>query len=220
MALLEPDVNGLVELTLVKGDSDDLLVTVTDDSDPPVAINLSQAVDGTPNRRAILRFAVKSDPPTQDNDEALVFKASYYDDQIPFLAQSGGTVGQARVLIDKPDTEGGDAAATYAWDLEVTRQDSLRSGASGGTLTFSAGSSSVAGAGTAFTRAKVGDVLQPLGVLNARPALITRIISATSLETDFDGWAAESGVAFEVRRGKHRTAARGPFVLEQDVVSQ
>jgi hypothetical protein len=218
VATLEPDSRGLVTLTLVRGDSDDLLVTVVDEAG--VAINLGQAVDGTAARAAVLRLAVKSDPAEQTNAEALVLKRSYYADEIQFLTQSGATLGQARVLVDKPDTLGGDPSTAYQWDLEVTRQDVLRSGASAGTASFTAGSAVVVGAGTAFTRAKVGDVLQPLGVLNTAPCLIAEITSAGQIVADFADWQTEAGVAFEIRRGRHRTAVRGPFVLVQDVVAQ
>lgn len=220
MAVLEADVDGLVTLTLVKGDSDDLLVTVTDDATPPVPIDLSKAVDGTASRRAILRFAVKSEPALQTNAEALVFKTSHRDDQVPFLAQSGGTLGQARVLVDKQDTEDGDPTASFSWDLEVSRQDALRSGASVGTVSFTAGSLVVAGTGTAFDKAQPGDILQPLGALNTLPVLINKVVSASSLEADFKDWQAEPNVTFEIRRGKHRTAVRGPFILEQGVVAK
>ena len=65
-------------LELVKGDSDEYLVTVTEpnDVDPTVRdpINLTEAVDGTPARHAILRFAAMLKGRDLDNDEALVYK--------------------------------------------------------------------------------------------------------------------------------------------------
>jgi hypothetical protein len=213
--------SGELQLSLIRGDSDDFLVTVTDDATPtPNPIDLSKAVDGTANRRAVVRFAVKTDPDAQTNAEATVFKASHYDDQLPFLAQSGATMGQCRVLVDKGDTEAADPSATYRWDIEVSRQDSLRTGASVGTFAVTAGSKTITGTGTAFTKAKVGDIFQPLGVLNTRPVIVDAVVSATQLTVDYDGWTTESGVAFEVRRGKHKTAARGPFVVESGVVAQ
>jgi hypothetical protein len=220
MAVLQPDADGLVTLVLIRGDSDDFLVTVTDDAVPPVAIDLSKAVDGTVGRRAIVRFAVKTDPDTQSNQEALVFKSSHLDDQLPFLTQAGATMGQCRVLIDKPDTEGADTTASYTWDLEVSRQDSLRSGASGGTYQVAPGTGAVLGTGTAFTKAKVGDIFQPLGALNTRPSIIDKIVDDTHMTVDFTTWQAESGQALEIRRGKHKTAARGPFTLESGVVAE
>lgn len=212
---------GELQLSLVRGDSDDFLVTVTDDATPtPNPIDLSKAVDGTANRRAVVRFAVKTDPDTQTNAQAAVFKTSHYDDQLPFLTQSGATVGKCRILIDKGDTEDAEVALAYRWDLEVSRQDSLRTGASVGTFSVVAGSSTVTGLGTAFQNVRVGDIFQPLGPLNVRPAIVDAVVSPTQITVDFDGWTAESGVAFEVRRGKHKTAARGPFVVETGVVAQ
>lgn len=221
MAVLEPDANGLVTLTLVRGDSDDFLVTVTDDAATPAPIDLSKAVDGTVNRRAIVRFSVKTTPPdTVANTDAVIFKSSSWDDQIPFLVQTGATLGQCRVLIDKPDTETADPTGSYVWDLEVSRQDSLRTGAYVGTYAVTPGSGVVVGSGTAFLKAKVGDIFQPLGPGNTRPVIIDKITDNTHMTVDYTTWSAESGQSFEVRRGKHRTAARGPFTLESGVVSQ
>jgi len=210
-----------VTLSLVLGDSEDFLVTVTDDTAPvPLKIDLSVAVDGTASRPAIVRFAVKKTPATMDNPEALVFKTSYFDDQLPLLAQVGATLGQCRLLLDKPDTDDA-AAGDYRYDLEVTRQDAARVGASGvGMVAVTADSVVVTGTGTAFQKAKVGDVLQPLGVLNTKPVKIVSIASATSLEVEAPIFQTEANVPFELRRGKHKTAARGPFVLIQSVVSQ
>ena len=213
--------DGEMEITLVRGDTDDFLVTVTDDATPtPNKINLSQAVDGTASRNAVVRFAVKSKPEDQDNTEALCFKHSAFDDEIPFLVQAGATLGQCRVLLDKPDTEEGDPDLEYRWDIEVTRQDILRTAASGGTVSMVAGSAVITGVGTAFQNAKVGDVFQPLGVLNAgKPAIVQSVASATSMTVDHSNFQTEPGVTFEVRRGKHKTAARGPFVLQSGVVA-
>lgn len=223
MAVSETDTEGELQITMVRGDSDDFLVTVKDDATPtPNKIDLSKAVDGTASRPAVVRFSVKRDPPEeQTNTEALCFKHSAYTDQIPFLAQAGATLGQCRILLDKPDTEEGDPDLTYRWDIEVTRQDILRSAASVGTISLTAGSATVVGIGTAFQNAKVGDVLQPLGPLNAGvPAIIKKVLTATSIEVDHSNFQNEAGQAFEVRRGKHKTAARGPFVLQSGVVAE
>lgn len=219
MAITETD-DGELQITLVRGDSDDYVVTVTDDAVPtPNSINLSQAVDGTPSRNAIIRFAVKEFPDKQDNVDALVFKHSAYADQIPFLTQSGATLGKCRVLVDKPDTEPGDPDVDYRWDIEVTRQDALRTAASGGTVALTAGSTTVVGTGTAFQNAKQGDVLQPLGTNLAVPAIIQEVVSATEVTVDHGNFQTEVGASFEIRRGKHKTAARGPFVLLSGVVA-
>ena len=209
-----------VTLSLVGGDSEDFIVTITDDATPtPAKINLSQAVDGTANRPAIVRFAIKADPDSDDNSEAVVFKTSYFTDQIQVLAQAGLTLGQCRLLLDKPDTVDAEAG-DYRWDLEVTRQDVARAGAGGGTMTVTANSVVVTGTGTAFNKAKLGDVLQPLGILNTKPVKITKVVSANSLEVEAAIFEPEAGITFEIRRGKHKTAARGPFTIIQSVVSQ
>lgn len=220
MALLEEDDNGEIELIMLRGDSEELLVTVTDDADPAVAIDLSKAVDGTASRPAVVRFAVKENPDEDGNDEAVVYKTSYHTDEIPFLAQTGASLGQCRVLIDKPDTEQADVDTKYRWDLEVTRQDALRSGASVGTVEVFAATASLVGSSTQFQLAKVGDVIQLLGLLNTKPCIIEEILNFSEIVVSgFEIFQTESSVTFEIRRGQSKTVARGPFTLLSDVVS-
>lgn len=198
-------------ITMVQGDSEELLLTMTDDADTPANLNLSVAVDGTASRPAVVRFAVKKDPAADANEDALIFKTSYDDEEIDTaLAQPH----QATLYIDSPDTAGIEAG-TYRWDLEVTRQDFVRTSA--GTISVSAGSTTVTGSGTSFLRANVGDVLQPLGT-NTKPVIVTAIASDTSLTVESPVFQTEAGLAFELRRGYHRTSARGPFVIVEGVV--
>lgn len=210
----------IVDIELVRGDSDDILVTITDDASPtPNLIDLSIATDGTIGRPAIVRFAVKKDPSKETNPKGAVLKLSYDVSQIEILPQAvPATKGQCRVKLDKPDTSDNKAGA-YSWDLEVTRQDSLRPGASVGTLALAAGNSVPIGTATAVTKAKVGDVIQITSGLNlGRVSLITKITSATSFETERAWEDTDAAATFEIRRGKSKTAVRGAFVLVQDVV--
>ena len=86
---------------------------------------------------------------------------------------------------------------------------------------YATGSKSVTGVGTNFLLAKVGDVFQPLGVLNTKPAIITKIVSATVLEIETSALlVTEAAVAFEIRRGRHKTAQRGPFEVLEGVVDK
>lgn len=208
-----------VDLELTLGDSDDILITVEDDASPPRRIDLSQAVDGTADRPAIIRVAVKKDPARDLNSEAVLFKTSYAVDEIEILPQAlDATKGQCRVRIDKPDTEDEDAG-DYSWDVEVTRQDIQRTGAQVGTLTLTEGSKTITGVGTAFTKAKVGDVIHPTsGAADGRPVVISKIVSDTQAESEYAWPTGESDVTFELRRGKSKTAASGTFTLVQDVV--
>jgi hypothetical protein len=204
------------DLELVVGDSEDFLLTLRDEND--VLIDLSKAVDGTANRPAIIRFAVK-DNADDDNSLARVYKTSFDTEEIQVLTQSGATLAMARILVDKPDTEDIEPSSKR-WDCEVTRQDFIRPLASVGTVSLTAGSNAVVGAGTDFTKAKVGDVLMPTSGTNTKPALISKIISATSLEVE-DGivfTATEPGITFEIRRGKSRTAARGNMAMSAGIV--
>lgn len=210
----------IVDIELVRGDSDDILVTITDDASPtPNLIDLSVATDATINRPAIVRFAVKKDPSKEANVKAAVLKLSYDASQLEILPQAvPATKGQCKVKLDKPDTSD-NKAGDYSWDLEVTRQDVTRPGASVGTAAIVAGNVTMTGTGTAFTKAKVGDVVQVTsGPNSGRPALITKITSATVIETERAWEDADVAATFEIRRGKSKTAVRGKFTLVQDVV--
>ena len=216
MATVEELTPGETTVTMVRGDSADMVLTMTDVAG--AAVDLTKAVDGTVSRKAVVRLAVKSDPDRQENADAVLLKASHSSEQVAFLTQSGATLGQCRVLLDKADTESADPAASYRWDVEVSRQDYLRAGAQAGTVALSAGSTAVVGSGTAFLTAKVGDVLQPVGGANMEPALITSITDDEHVTVDHEDWTPET-TAFEVRRGQHRTVLRGPFVIQSGVVA-
>lgn len=210
-------------LSLIKGDSDEYLVTITEGvGSGATPVNLDQAVDGTDNRKAILRFSVKLTPSREENEDALIYKESYYPDQIKVLDQTlTSTRGKVEILIDKPDTLEGRISDSYSWDLEVSLQDVERSNVSGvGTATAELGSNIIVGSSTQFSQAKLFDIINLLDVDNLnKPALITRIISDTELEVSRNDWVDVSGGSFEVRRGRHRTAAAGSFALKQDVVT-
>jgi hypothetical protein len=221
-------------LELVKGDSDEYLVNVTepDAVDPTICppINLTEAVDGTADRYAILRFAAKRIGSDDENADALVYKTFQAgSSDIRYLTQDtappAGTLGQAEVLVDVADTidsdepvlERGDTTPNHDWDLEVSRQDEERAGASGvGTVDVINGSPAVAGTGTAFLQAKVGDIINLLDASNlAKPALITAITDDLTLETDRTLWTTVSGTTFELRRTRRRTAAAGDFFFRR-----
>lgn len=209
-----------VDISLVRGDSDDILVTITDDVSPtPNLIDLSVATDGTVGRPAIIRFAVKKDPTKEVNAKAAVIKLSYDPSQIEVLPQGVlATRGQCKVKLDKPDTAD-NKAGDYSWDLEVTRQDAQRPGASVGTLACVAGAKAVIGTGTALLKAKVGDVVQLTSGPNAgRVSLIEAIVSDTAFTCERAWEDDDAAATFEIRRGKSKTAVRGKFTLVQDVV--
>lgn len=215
-----------LDLCLVRGDSDDILVTVRQPdpndiiNDPPdkITVRLDQAVDGTAARPAVLRFAVKEDP-DDANAQAIIFKRSGSVENIEVLDQTVSlTEGQAVIHIDKEDTED-DCADTTKWDLEVSQQDYLRGGAQTGTIQLQADTGAVIGTGTTFTKVKRGDMLQTTaGGNQATPAIVILVTSDTEMTVEFTDWTPETGIAFEIRRGRHFTAARGDFTLEDGQV--
>lgn len=212
------EVTGIITLSMVRGDAEDLIFTVTDDADPPAVVNLGAAVDATPSRPAVIRFAVKKDPEIDENDDALAYKTSADSAEIAIATQSGGTIGQCTVLLDNADTRDAEAGNVYRWDLEVSRQDALRAGASVGTAATAA-NGTVTGTGTAFTKAKKGDIFHPTSGSNSgKPGRISKITSDTSMVVEFP-FAVGSGATFEIRRALTKTVARGPFELVQDTAS-
>jgi hypothetical protein len=218
-------------LELVKGDSDEFLVTVTepDLTDPDVVplprlpINLHESVDGTADRHIILRYASKRTPGVDDNVDALLFKdAQRGSSDIRYLAQAGDTLGQAEVLIDTADTLDTDESTVardedpeHAWDLEANIQDEERAGVSQiGDVTVVNGTNTVVGAATKFLLSKVGDILNltdGTGANELKPALITKIIDDLNMEVGRTIWIDANNVTFEVRRNRRKTVASGDF---------
>jgi len=210
-----------VDITLVRGDSDDIIVTVKDTAQPTQnLINLGIATDATPSRPAVLRYSAKEKPDRTSNARAAVFKTSYRSDEIEMLPQSGLTVGQSIIKIDKPDTSD-NKAGTYAHDFEVVRQDVQRpgTGAGLGTVAVVVLSNVITGTATFFTKAKPGDVLQIIsGSNNGIAVVLTKITSDTVAESEHIWLTTQSGASFDLRRGKAKTAFIGSLILTQDVV--
>lgn len=209
------------EYAITRGDSDDIMITFVNDADPPVPYDLSKSTDGVADRPAIVRYAVKVRV-TDTNEQALIVKRSYDDTEIMVLPQDGdledpdNTVGVVAVFLDIPDTLG-KKTGSFWWDLDVTRQGMLRSGAQSGTLTFN-GTAVVAGVGTNFTRGKVGDVVHiTSGAMSGKAVLIAKITSSGQMTLDLP-FAAETGVTFELRRGFRKTPLRGPFIIGNEVI--
>lgn len=220
---------------LIKGDSDEWLLTVTEpnDVDPTQRdpVRLDQAVDGTADRYAILRAAGKRKGSDDTNAEALFFKDSQRG--ASDIAINGDQVtnpGNAEILIDTVDTSeteeptidrGDDAIHDY--DVEVNRQDVERAGASNvGTISVTNGSNTVTGAGSTFTNAKPGDIIQitDAGDNLTRPALILSITDDTTLVVDRTIWTDEAGAAYEIRRNRRRTGAYGDLFFYRERVSK
>lgn len=228
---------------LVKGDSDEWVVSVTEPNDADAMlrdyIRLDRAVDGTDDRYAIIRVAAKLKGSDEDNTDALFFKDSQLGaSDIQILDQTNGlptdapagTQGQAIVYIDTADTtdsedpvvERSASTALHDYDVEVNRQDVERSGASGvGTVSVTNGSNTITGTATAFTNAKVGDIVNLLGAGNlARPTLITKIVDDATIEVGRSLWVNVSGDTYEIRRNRRRTGAYGDLFFYRERVSK
>lgn len=220
---------------LVKGDSDEWLVTVTEpnDADPEVRdpVRLDQAVDATQDRYAIVRVAAKLKGTDDDNVEALFFKDFQRgSSDINYLDQTTSP-GQAEVFIDTADTNESDdpvvdrdaTTALHDYDVEVNRQDVERAGASGvGLVSVTNGSNVVTGNGTAtFSNAKCEDIINLLDAGNLlRPAIITKIIDDNTIEVGRTLWVDATDVAYEIRRNRRRTGAYGDLFFRRERVSK
>lgn len=213
-------------LEFIAGDTEDVLIVVEipDPASTPAAplpdlpVNLSEAVDETPGRPAVIRAAVKDKPKVQTNAQAIIFADSYEPPAGIEILDQGVLEGRALWRLEVPDTDYPRKAKTYCLDIVVARQDIQRPGAAAGTIANLANSKTVAGTGTAFTKAKRGDIIQPTtGVNVGKPRIIEAIGDDLSLTLE-EGWPqGDSGALFEIRRPLATTYQRD-FVIKQDVV--
>ena len=214
-------------LSIRAGDAADVLLTVEEPDpastpaapQPDLAVDLSQAVDGTPGRPAVIRAGAKDKPARQANAQGLFFDTSYRPPEGIEILDQTVLKGRALWRLDVPDTDYPKKAGDYEYDVVVTRQDFLRPGASAGTVAVLADDVTVVGALTAFTKAKRGDVIQlTTGPNVGLPRIIASVADSGTLTVE-DGWPQpDTGALFEIRRGRSETRAFGPFTIDQDVV--
>ena len=126
-----------------------------------------------------------------------------------------------------PNDQVGDKSGDTTWDIETNRQGALRT-STGGTMTPTAGSGLLTFSDVAVVAgAGVGDVFIGTGSangVNQIPVVITATpsddenLSATELRTDYDGYIAEAGFSFELRRGIRKTPddLSGTLTLRHD----
>ncbi len=203
-------------LTLIRGDSKNWRVTITDTASPANPINLDQDLDGNGGHPAVLKFSTKVDP-RDPNNVAVILKTSYYPEDVEILDQ-GAFEGQALVKVVKDDTWEAEVSSELEWDIELYRQGEAIVGGDAGTIEVTAGSGTVEGTGTDFALAKVGDILVPAGATapNQKPVTVTEVVSTTELVTDYTAWTSEAAVSYALRKGDSKTVAKGTFDLQQD----
>jgi len=196
-----------INLTHIRGDSKTLAFTVLDENAAPVDLT-----------DAIVRFAVKTSV-NDSNDDAIFVRRSYNTQQVEITS---AVAGEVSVKIEKADTRDADITGVtpYKWDIEVCRQGDARTGASGGTIAVTAGAQGVVGSGTAFLKARKGDILVPAGgsAPNQKPIVIMEVTDNTNLVTDYSDWATEAGVSFTIKVADVKTPGQGDFTLTFDVV--
>jgi hypothetical protein len=199
----------VVDFELVRGDAVDIMVAVTNDAG-------TGAVDLT---GAVLRFKIKRTADDADAD-ALVSKDSYGSAASAGVEVTSASGGLATVHLYPHDTVDLEAG-TCLWELEVTRPGATVSVA--GTLTATAGDGTVTVVGGAIALFKFGMLIVPAGTAGSNdvPCVITSVDEdAVTFVTDYEGWSAQSGITFALKRGTRATpdGLSGRIQLLADVV--
>lgn len=197
------------DITFHRGDSFDIPILVQDDQDPPDP----QPLDG-----AVLRWAAKqtlaseSIPPS---DVGLLIRKSSYDPSE--IELTNPTNGRAVLKLRREDTADLPQAEA-CWDLEVTvPTEELDVPAAAFVTTVSQSPTvMVTGLNVYALGLTRGDILATFGSTQRR-VLIKKVLSPSMVETDFTGWAAETGVEFCLFRASTRTVASGRFRALLDV---
>jgi len=203
----------MTDLTLVRGDSKNFRIKITDDAGAPLDIT-----------NAVFKFAVKRRP-SDLNVDSLIFNASYSIDEVnidlPLL-------GELIVFILPSDTYS-KSTGSFCWDAELTRREGLKSSA--GSIEVAPGSGIMIGTAIDFSAVKVGDILLPAGVTAPNQVQVTILDvggsgldtdpGAGNLLTDYTNWDAESGVSIQVFKGNRKTPAglSGKFIITADVAN-
>lgn len=204
----------MTDLSLVRGDSRNYQVTVTE-SDLVTPVDLTNAV---------VRFAIKAregDP----NTMAIVLLGSWDAAEIQKTDPTNGIVIvklQARHTARV-------AARSYCWAVEVARRGALITSA--GTVDVVTGQTIVTGSSLVLTDVGVGDILAPAGAdaANQDDLVITAVggdgseldPGAGNLLTDYSAWVTETGISIGIYRGDIKTPTNlsGAFTLTKDTVS-
>lgn len=197
------------EIRVRRGDSMEIPVQVQDDEDPPDPVNIDSGV---------VRWAAKQgfgqterEGVTVGNEGALIIKRSYDSDEIE-LAGSG----RAIIHVEQEDTFELPLSPAI-WDLEITLPGDQIPVADDARIQLIAGSDivlSVGGVNWETLGARSGDILTVQG----RRVLVRGRISPAHLRVDFSGWDTSLTEPFSLSRGRVKTVASGPFVVEGDVV--
>jgi len=180
-------------------------------------VNLSEAVDGTPDRPAVIIFEWRK-------GNSRIFKKVNYDSEEIQVLDQGTNPGQFLLRTDEPDTDQALVAITigepvYLYELAISRQDIARSGAQAGTVDVTAGSNDLVGVGTVFSEARPGDIIHlTSGGASGQFSRIIEVTDDTNLVVDRTNWITTAGASFEIRRGKILPGQRGPGQIDHSSV--
>lgn len=202
------------EVRMRRGDDLDLGFQIQNDYDPPDAVLIDNAV---------VRWAAKQGYGVGEraglfigNEGALILKRSSDSAEISF---SGN--GRGQVHITREDSMGLPLSPAL-WDLEITMPVEDVSILTGSVQLMNT-SSIVTAMGFVWPKTlKSGDIFEAQG----RSVLVISRISDQHLKVDWTDWttaivpssAPNCADEFSVHRGKTKTVASGPFVVEGDVV--
>lgn len=194
-----------VDITLIRGDSKILPLQLLDEAGDPVVLTGPHVLKAT--------FKEDIEDP---NEAAIILKRNYDASEIE---TTDPALGRIVLKLRKADTYNKDLGC-YPWDLELTRAGDDITGGDVGTVTVVNGSGTLTGIGTAFTKFHIGDMLQLISgdAANNKPITVTKIVSATSIQTDYTGWTGAAGLVIDgAWEGDVKTPAGGKLTLTADV---
>jgi len=190
------------EFMLVAGDDETVRFTVQDDT---------PTKDGGPGKYPLtadhrFKFSIKRTPTMLHE---ILFKTSYRagDMDLTDIAES-----HVSVLVQPNDLRGG-LQGTYRWQLEMFLEGAFVPGT--GTVSLSAGGTTVTGTGTAFTtELESGDVIEVGGYYT----VVREIYDDESMTVDPGSWGDLVGQPFSsANRIFNKTIAAGFVVLNSEL---
>lgn len=196
----------MTDISIVRGDSRNFSVTIYE-SDGTTPVDITEAV---------LRFAVKGSV-YDDNSRSIIFKQSYYPDQLQITVPASGESLIKLLVGDTINVTPGQ----YYWDLDVTRKGDLATSA--GTFSASEDSGVLSGDGVDFSLIKLGQAIQLTSGFPQNNMLVVVTdfdATAETVTVGYTGFIAESGIVFSAYQGDRKTPTglSGNFSVGADVV--
>lgn len=197
------------EIHCRRGDDLDIGFQIQNDKDPPDPVTIDDAV---------VRFAAKQgygeterDGLKVGNEGALIVLRSSDPAQVELTGNGRGILHLTREsTFDFP-------LVPAVWDLEITKPGSVIELPADAELTTLANYDILTARAFVWpTTIRPGDIL----TLQGRKVLVIKLISPVHLQVDWSDWSGgiQPAGSFSLTRGKTKSVATGPFIIEGDVV--